>query len=166
MSLTQADEALVILLDHASRDVVFAAVGALVNLGADPQSLPALLDPPCPGADTGCAKLASLVKRAGMQDLALAAVACKALFNALGAAFASLPPSTTRWERQYSFLGSLHETLDQLVDVARSDLESAEAEHFAHAGGALFRLIGERIECEMKPAEASDYDELPLGPHK
>jgi hypothetical protein len=80
MQHSRADEALVILLDHASRDVVFAAAGALVNVGTDPRVNSVLVSHPdmC-----GCGKLVTVVRRAGLRDLPMAAVACKALYNTL-----------------------------------------------------------------------------------
>ena len=44
MSSLRLDEILVILLDHDDRDLAFYACGALVNLAADPESIPRLTD--------------------------------------------------------------------------------------------------------------------------
>ncbi|KAH8055253.1 hypothetical protein JL720_14365 [Aureococcus anophagefferens] len=74
-----ADEALVLLLVHTSRDVAFAAAGALVNVAADPATKGILLRDDLGGTR----ELVEIVRRAGLQDLALAAVACKALHNLL-----------------------------------------------------------------------------------
>ena len=55
------------LLDHNSRDVVFAVAGALVNIAADPECKEVLLVEDL----QGCDKLVSVVRRAGLRDLLL-----------------------------------------------------------------------------------------------
>lgn len=112
MCLTKADEVLVILLDHSCRDVVLAAAGALMNLGADPACSKALTEPAATStsasatssssfsSSTGCSKLVFLLRRGGLRDPAMASVACKALFNVLAAIVhrvkrSSSPKSTT-----------------------------------------------------------------------
>ena len=74
-----ADEALVLLLGHNCRDVAFAAAGALVNVAADPATKAILWRPDLDGH----VELVNIVRTAGLQDLELAAVACKALHNLL-----------------------------------------------------------------------------------
>ncbi|KAH8097921.1 hypothetical protein JL720_840 [Aureococcus anophagefferens] len=105
-----ADEALVLLLVHTSRDVAFAAAGALVNVAADPATKGILLRDDLGGTR----ELVEIVRRAGLQDLALAAVACKALHNLLleaevGGAAALLGARVH---------GRLRDTLAELVDAA------------------------------------------------
>ena len=105
-----ADEALVLLLVHTSRDVAFAAAGALVNVAADPATKGILLRDDLGGTR----ELVEIVRRAGLQDLALAADACKALHNLLleadvGGAAALLGARVH---------GRLRDTLAELVDAA------------------------------------------------
>ena len=118
-------EALVLLLGHPARDVVFAAAGALVNAAVD-------------GRDVlwehkAHEELVAVVRRAGVQDLDLAAVACKALHNLLldaataGAAAELLGGATH---------GRLLDTLGELVAVADDD-------DFLAAAGALRTILEE-----------------------
>ena len=117
-------EALVLLLGHPARDVVFAAAGALVNAAVD-------------GRDVlwehkAHEELVAVVRRAGVQDLDLAAVACKALHNLLldaatGAAAELLGAATH---------GRLLDTLGELVAVADDD-------DFLAAAGALRTILEE-----------------------
>lgn len=79
MARRRADEVLVALLGHACREVSFAAVGALVNIAADP-ARKALLYRENVGAGE---RLARLVRRAGLADYHLAEFACQALHNLL-----------------------------------------------------------------------------------
>ena len=116
MSTSRADEVLVILLDHAPRDVVFAAAGALVNVGADHRCNGSMLEG---GDENGCAKLVKLVRRAGLRDLPMAAVACKALFNVLAAQHAKGPAATPALERP--LLRLLHESVEELVEASEDD---------------------------------------------
>ena len=117
-------EALVLLLGHPARDVVFAATGALVNAAVD-------------GRDVlwehkAHEELVAVVRRAGVQDLDLAAVACKALHNLLldattGATTELLGAATH---------GRLLDTLGELVAVADDD-------DFLAAAGALRTILEE-----------------------
>ena len=118
-------EALVLLLGHPARDVVFAAAGALVNAAVD-------------GRDVlwehkAHEELVAVVRRAGVQDLDLAAVACKALHNLLldattAGATAELLGAATH--------GRLLDTLGELVAVADDD-------DFLAAAGALRTILEE-----------------------
>ena len=126
MGSSRSDEALVLLLDHASREVVFSAVGALVNIAADPATKRVLVKPDL----LGHAKLVSVLRRAGLSDAELSAVACKALHNLLldtrvGGAESALGPAT---------FGLLHRTLDELLDAAAD--AAADAADEAEAKGA------------------------------
>jgi len=159
MTATRADEALVILLGHSSREVVFAAAGALVNLGADPQCWPALTRSSSPSSPNGCAQLVHHLRRAGMRDLAMASVACKALFNILSplAAPGSRLGAVAAAEDAYWSIQLLHESLDELLEV--TDLEDDHGADFSTSGGALFRLTGSLLQ-QPRGAEASEYEEL------
>ena len=159
MAAARADEALVILLDHAARDVVLAAAGALVNMGSDPSCFEALLASPAPGAPNGCAKLVSLVRRLGLRDSPLAAVCCKALYNSLGAAHGAGAAGRGLDGRE---LARLAASLEELLEVTDED------EDFCTAAGALLRLVrGIEEEEQARAAEASQYEELEPPPgHK
>ena len=119
-------EALVLLLAHSTRDVVFAAAGALVNAAVDGREV--LWEH---GAHE---ELVSVIRRAGVQDLDLAAVACKALHNLLldaaAGATADLLGGATH--------DRLLDTLGELVAVA-----DGGARDFLAAAGALQAIIEE-----------------------
>ena len=123
-------EALVLLLGHPARDVVFAAAGALVNAAVD-------------GRDVlwehkAHEELVAVVRRAGVQDLDLAAVACKALHNLL---WTRLPPG-----RRPELLGPPRtvdsDTLGELAAVADDD-------DFLAAAGALRTILRGINECHI-----------------
>lgn len=143
MSKVQADEALMVLLEHADRDVVFAAVGALVNLAPDPLSHERLKDAP--------PHLVDIVRRAGIQDLPLASVACKALHNWLLAKTTTTATKAHPEEKEKFLVPGdivrLRRTLDELVDVAehavaRFDEEERQRNRtFLAAANALLPLL-------------------------
>ena len=159
MAATRADEALVILLGHSSRDVVFAAAGALVNVAADSQCRAALTRSSSPSTPNGCAQLVHHLRRGGMRDLAMAAVACKALFNILSPLVApgARLSAVAAVEDAYWSVQLLHESLDELLDV--TDLEDEHGADFSTSGGALYRLTGSLLQ-QPKGAAASEYEEL------
>lgn len=103
MHSVRADEALGLLLAHPSRDVVFGAAGALVNLALDPHASAIFQDHDAP------AQLVQIVRRAGVQDLPLAAVACKALYNWL----------LHHAHRQPAHMPRLSQALDLLIDATQ-----------------------------------------------
>ena len=117
-------EALVLLLGHPARDVVFAAAGALINAAVD-------------GRDVlwehkAHEELVAVVRRAGVQDLDLAAVACKALHNLLLDATTGATPELLGGATH----GRLLDTLGELVAVADDD-------DFLAAAGALRTILEE-----------------------
>lgn len=144
-----AGEALVILLDHSSRDVVFAATGALVNIGAD-SSCNSCLTKQEGISLNGCCKLVHILRRAGLRDLGMAAVASKALYNLL-ASFRDSHLIETALGQQ---LELLHESLDELLDAVGED-----GGGFTRAASVLFALIS-RV---MQDKEV--YEELPYEEH-
>jgi hypothetical protein len=139
MASVRADEALVILLDHNNRDVVFAAIGALVNLASDPVTNGSLVSAPHPAMDNGCAKLVTLMRRAGLKDWPLAAVAAKALFNALGRVDGALDIATIRL---------LHDSLDELLDAS-------DQGEFSSCAAALLAVVRGML------SSPSPYESLP-----
>jgi len=173
MCAAKADEVLVILLDHSSRDVVLATAGALVNMGADPLCSHALTEPPASAASTqtstGCSKLLFLLRRAGLRDVGISAIACKALFNVLAALVQRSrnkhrskgtdgKKGNSEEEEVMSALegalGSsrpsvrlLHSTLEELLDVhdgkeqKENDDGGDDDGGFRMAAGALLRLL-------------------------
>jgi len=76
MTGLRIDEALVILLDHDDRDLVFYVCGALVNVAADPQCTDRLIR-----CNPIVSKLAKLLKESPRDDLTLQLVAVKVLTN-------------------------------------------------------------------------------------
>lgn len=132
MSAVEADEALVVLLEHADRDVVFAAVGALVNLVADSTSHKALND--------ATPRLVDIVRSAGIQDLPLASVACKALHNWLRSAEKYAYDDASHMAR-------LRRTLEELIDVTADAVDRRDEERefecatFLEAANGLLRLL-------------------------
>jgi hypothetical protein len=162
MATARADEALVILLGHASRDVVFAAAGALVNVGADPLCRAALTT--SSDGPNGCALLVRQVRRAGTSDLALATVASQALYNVLSPFAASQASGdVAACEDAFWSLQLLHDSLEELLEV--TDPEDEHGAEFATAGGALHRLTESLLQQRQRSERASEYEELedPIG---
>lgn len=141
MASLGATEALALLLRHGSRDVVFAAAGALVNVAADAGGRDSLRR-----ADVAAhAELARVVRAASLRDLGLAAVACKALHNLLldaptgGAA-------TVLGETHERLRDTLVELLDCAEDASTLDAgagpDPANAD-FLRAGRAVLGILEE-----------------------
>ncbi|KAJ8601603.1 hypothetical protein CTAYLR_008464 [Chrysophaeum taylorii] len=124
MRTVGADEALALLVaHHPSRNVVFAAVGSLVNLATDDEY------PPTVKTSSVLDDLVNVLRRAGIQDLGLAAVACKAIHNFL------LLLRPTEGERDDDRLWA---SLDELVEAAQH--LPAAADDFISAARALREL--------------------------
>ena len=151
MGSSRSDEALVLLLDHASREVVFSAVGALVNIAADPATKRVLVKPDL----LGHAKLVSVLRRAGLSDAELSAVACKALHNLLldtrvGGAESALGPAT---------FGLLHRTLDELLDAA-DEAEAKGAEDPSDASLREFLSAARALQSILDEARGQEWEDL------
>lgn len=69
---SRTDEALVLLLNHANRDVAAAVTGALVNLSADPGGRTALIRSANPAP-----ALVTLLRKASLKDLPMAELVCQ-----------------------------------------------------------------------------------------
>jgi hypothetical protein len=80
-------EALTIVLDHTLRDLVFYAVGIIINVTLHPASRPKILER---GA---IAKLVDVLKDSNIEDIGLSKVASKALHNMTSA-------DNIYWERE------------------------------------------------------------------
>ena len=129
----RADEALVLLLNHSHRDVVYSAAGALVNIAADPSTNGILLRPDLEGA----VNIVDLLRRTGLRDLPITTIAAKALHNLL--LKRSLDPPTA---------AKLHSTLDDLIDAADDAIDvgscSNEYRDFLDVATTLFRILHDR----------------------
>ena len=138
MHQRRADEVLVALLGHRSREVVFAAAGALVNVAAD-EACKALLSRESVGAGE---RLARLVRRAGLADPSLAELACQALHNLL---IEPLPPGGAE-----QALGGpdtcqkLWWTLKELMEACSCEGLGAEEGLRAGNAGAAVAGVGEQ----------------------
>lgn len=142
-----AGDALVILLDHASRDVVFAAAGVLVNLSADAKCSGCMISSPSQSMNA-CNKLVHVLRRAGLRDLDMSTVAAKALFNVLSSVKQKPGAVESILGTQ---LGLLHQSLDELLDAAGED--SAE---FSTVSSALYSVVDDVL-CRQD----SIYEDLP-----
>lgn len=80
MVTVRAVDALVILLDHANRELVFTAVGALMNAVLDPTAKLVLRDA---DGGSGVDHLDGLIRSAWLEEPEIASVACKSVFNLL-----------------------------------------------------------------------------------
>ena len=156
MRASRGDEALVLLLDHASREVVFSASGALVNIAADSANKSVLLKDDLQGH----AKLVSVLRRAGISDAEMAAVACKALHNLLldahvGGAESVLGTRTFRL---------LQRTLDELLDAAAdaaADAAEAKGEDEPSAADVDFLAAARALQSIVLEEEGvSAYEDL------
>jgi len=182
-----AGDALVILLDHTSRDVVFAAAGALVNIGSDSDCNDCLTSFQDSQHDSqqqhrsqnGCVQLVHILRRAGLRDLVMASVATKALYNVLTSFTTSSSSSSSSlvgfgFEKIESALGTqlevLHQSLDELIDVLQSDSQggggggdgdnSEQVLHFTKPASALLSLLN-RVLDHMT---VKDSEPLPSSP--
>lgn len=70
----RTDEALLLLLSHASAEVVTAVTGALVNMSADGKCRVALLNT---ASSNAVAALAMILRRISFKDLALSTLICQ-----------------------------------------------------------------------------------------
>ncbi|CAM9438976.1 unnamed protein product, partial [Discosporangium mesarthrocarpum] len=136
MGRHRADEVLVVLLGHPSRDVVFAVVGALVNLAADKRHKSLLWGQELRAGE----QLGRLVRRAGLADVGMATIACQALHNLL---LEPLPPGGAD-----EVVGGLESrerlwwTLHELLCAAGAGEEGEGAyEHFVAAASAVQRAL-------------------------
>jgi len=140
MRAAGVDEALVLLLAHPSRDVVFCACGALVNIAADARTKAILWRADLRGA----AELIGVVRRAGLRDMELAAVTCKALHNLL----LDVDVGGARIKLGDKDHDKLKQTLDELVDAAESltgEDTAGLADDFLAAARALLSIVDEDV---------------------
>jgi hypothetical protein len=99
-------EALVIVLDHTLRDLVFYTIGIIINVTLHESTRPKILD-------RGVVqKLIDVFKDANIEDMELSKVAAKALHNVVG--------ENNYWTREQKgrldeFLTSLGEELDSIM---------------------------------------------------
>ena len=139
------------LLDHNSRDVVFAVAGALVNIAADPECKEVLLDEDL----QGCDKLVSVVRRAGLRDLPMAAVGCKALYNLL--LDLNSPNGPPMMAVEDETLDMLYTSLDELLDATEGGGGDGYQDLLA-AGGALHNLLGHFLASQTQTL--NNYEDL------
>jgi hypothetical protein len=141
MSASKVDMALVYLLDHPSRDVVLVVLGALVNITADPENQTNLirddLDLP--------AKLVRVVRTAGLRDLDVSCVACKALYNSL------LDKGDAATALGQAPFDTLRSTLSELIETAReADSEEIGRVAAGQSVYAQFCEVGEALQRRLE----------------
>lgn len=138
MSSLRLDEILVILLDHDDRDLAFYACGALVNLAADPESIPRLTD-----ATPAVPKLTKLLADAPADDPALQLVAIKVLTNL------SLD-SRAAWPMEE--VDALRGVLVQTIADSEEVTESSERQQLLD----LARHLQSRLPASTEPSEVTE----------
>lgn len=83
---SRADEALLLLLDHRSVDIVAAASGALVNISADPMWRRCYISPTSPNQSekpNPFEVCLGVLRRSALKDLRLSALLCQVVYNLL-----------------------------------------------------------------------------------
>eukprot|EP00899_Mesostigma_viride_P026896 jgi/Mesvir1/7391/Mv19192-RA.1 len=86
MAAARVDDALILLLDHSNRDILFSACGALMNVTAELEHKRVV------AREGGVGRLVDVLDHWADEDLSLVCVVCKTLFN-LSVASASSTPS-------------------------------------------------------------------------
>ncbi|CAM9709336.1 unnamed protein product [Chrysoparadoxa australica] len=162
MTKHRIEQVLAVLLQHSDRGVVYAAVGGLMNLGGDKQTRPLLWQE---DMQVGWL-LTGVLRSAGLADLEMATLACRALHNLLiepqggtmqilGGEKACLRLSSTLYE----LLGTAAEL--QQEETEEEAPGQCKAKHGAGAGSYGDIIVAGSALRDLIPSLEEDSNALP-----
>lgn len=136
LSDSRGDEALILLLDHPSLEVVAAVAGTLINVSANAKSRTILYTNERAGHS-----LIGALRRASLANISTSLLICQVFHNLLSK-IDSKSQEIITWKQE---LTDLEETLEELVDLAAefSEDDNDKYANFFRVGKAVQKLLFE-----------------------